>query len=162
MRPISAAARAGSSVSNEAEAVLRELRQTAESLKACLAQLEKVLAQPALDASALISVRLKLAGLRLTRGPLINRVHDLLSGRVTEAQELMLDQSRASHHSLLQTATKHTANWTLEAISKNWPEYRRETRQLMREWVAKATREERLVYPLIQNCLHPERSERHV
>lgn len=150
MRSIAAARLSDLPPSSHAEAVLRELHETAESLHACLGELEAVLAQSAFDAGALTSVRLKLAGLRLTRGPLINKVADLLSGKVTEAEELMLAELRASHHRLLQTATKHTAKWSLEAISRNWPEYRRATRELVRQWAAKADREQRLVYPLVQ------------
>lgn len=134
----------------EAKAVLTELRQAQQSLQACFSELEKVLARPAPDAGALTSVRLKLAGIRLTRGPLISRVCDLLSGRATPAEEATLEQLRSSHHRLLQIATVHTSKWTLEAIGKNWSQYRRDTRELLRQWVTKAEREQRLVYPIVE------------
>jgi hypothetical protein len=136
----------------EAKAVLQELRQAAESLQRCFDELELVLSKPALDAGALTSVRLKLAGIRLTRGPLITRISDLLAGRVSPDEQAMLEQLRTSHHSLLQTATAHTSKWTLDTIANNWAQYRRETRELMRRWVTKAAREQRLVYPLVERC----------
>jgi hypothetical protein len=136
----------------EANALLRELREAQESLEACFAELQVILDRPELDGGALTSVRLKLAGIRLTRGPLITRVAELLVGEVSQAEEAMLEQLRASHHRLLKTATVHTSKWTLDAIAKDWPEYRRETRELMRKWVSKAQQEQRLVYPLVRRC----------
>lgn len=56
---------------------------------------------------------------------------------------------------LLQNATRHTAKWTLEAIGKNWAEYRKDTRELVLKWVENAEREQRLVYPLVQRCAEP-------
>ena len=137
---------------SEANAILRELRETQESLEACFKELEAVLCRPDFDGTALTSVRLKLAGLRLTRGPLITKVADLLAGQVTPAEDAMLEELRASHHRLLKTATVHTSKWTLDAIASDWTEYRRETRELMRKWVRKAQQEQRLVYPLVQRC----------
>lgn len=136
----------------EADAVKREVRQAHESLQACFAEMERVLASPVFDAGALTSVRLKLAGIRLTRGPLITRVSKLLEGKVTEAEAAQLEQLHASHYRLLKAATEHTSKWTLQAIAADWPQYRRETRELMRRWVNKAEIEQRLVYPLVQRC----------
>jgi len=137
---------------SEASALLRELRDAHQILLDCLRNLEKILALPALDAAALTSARLKLAGLRLSRGRLVARVHDLLSGHVTPAEDTMLERLRQSHHRLLQTATMHTAKWTLDAIAKNWAGYRSETRELVRKWSEKANREQCFVYPLVQRC----------
>lgn len=136
----------------EAETLLRELHETAESLQPCLSELEKVLSKPALDPGALTSVRLKLAGLRLTRGPLINKVSELLSGKVTDAEERILRELKALHHRILQEAAAHTGKWTLTAIARDWPGYRRATRGLMRQWVAKAEMEQRLVHPLLEKA----------
>lgn len=136
----------------EANALLRDMREAHQSLQACFDELEKVLARPALDQGALTSVRLKLAGFRLTRGPLITRVSDLLAGSLSATEEAMMEELHASHYRLLQSATMHTAKWTLDAISKNWSEYREDTRELVRKWAGKADREQRLVYPLVQRC----------
>jgi len=136
--------------SREANTLQREIEQAHESLRSCFREMEQVLARPRLDAGALTSVRLKLAGLRLTRGPLITRVGDALSGSVTTEEEVLLEDLKASHQRLLQTATAHTARWTLEAIAANWSQYRDETRELMRQWMKKAEREQRLVYPLVR------------
>lgn len=136
--------------SREANTLQREIEQAHESLRSCFREMEQVLARPRLDAGALTSVRLKLAGLRLTRGPLITRVGDALSGSVTTEEEVMLEDLKASHQRLLQTATAHTARWTLEAIAADWSQYRDETRELMRQWMKKAEREQRLVYPLVR------------
>jgi DNA repair ATPase RecN len=137
---------------SEASEVLHGLREAQESLEACFAELEGVLDRPEFDGGALTSVRLKLAGIRLTRGPLIIRVAELLAGQVSQAEEAVLQQLRESHHRLLKTATVHTSKWTLDAIAKDWPEYRRETRELMRKWVSKAQQEQRLIYPLVRRC----------
>lgn len=136
--------------SREANTLQREIEQAHESLRSCFREMEQVLARPRLDAGALTSVRLKLAGLRLTRGPLITRVGDALSGSVTTEEDVLLEDLKASHQRLLQTATAHTARWTLEAIAADWSQYRDETRELMRQWMKKAEREQRLVYPLVR------------
>jgi hypothetical protein len=136
----------------ESTGLLRELRETHESLQACFGDLDKVLAKPTLDASALTSIRLKLAGMRLSRGPLITRVSEFLSGQVTETEAATLDELRLSHQRLLQIATTHTGKWTLQAIAEDWPQYRVETRQLIARWIAKSEQEQRLVYPLVERC----------
>lgn len=137
---------------SEADALQREIEQAHQSLQSCFREMEQVLARPSFDAGALTSIRLKLAGIRLTRGPLITRVGDVLAGNVSREEEAMLEDLRSSHQRLLQTATAHTAKWTLEAIAANWSQYRDETRELMRKWVSKADREQALVYPLVQRC----------
>ena len=71
----------------EAHAHLREIREVHEALQVCFSDLEKVLSARALNPGALTSVRLKLAGIRLSRGPLITRIATLLQGNVTEAEE---------------------------------------------------------------------------
>ena len=138
--------------SSEAHSLLREIEQAHQSMQGCFREMEQVLSRPTFDAGALTSVRLKLAGIRLTRGPLITRVADVLAGNVTQQEDAMLEELRSSHQRLLQTATAHTAKWTLEAIAMNWTQYRDETRHLMRQWVKKAEREQRLVYPLVKRC----------
>lgn len=137
---------------NEAAALQQEMREAHESLRSCFRAMEEVLARPTFDAGALTSVRLKLAGLRLTRGPLITRVFQTLAGVVTEDEAQILEQLRTSHQRLLQTATAHTRKWTLEAIGANWSRYRDETRVLMNQWIKKAEHEQRLVYPLVRRC----------
>lgn len=134
----------------EASALLSELRDTHDKLRSCFRELDKVLAEPTFDACALVSVRLKLAGLRMTRGPLITKLSDFLVGNVTPAEEGMLAELRSSHVSLLQKATAHTGRWTLDAIATDWERYRAETYDLVRGWAEKAEREQRLVYPLVE------------
>lgn len=134
----------------EANALLSELRDAHEKLRSCFRELDNVLAEPTFDACALVSIRLRLAGLRLTRGPLITKLSDFLVGNVTPAEEGMLAELRASHVSLLQKATAHTGKWTLDAIASDWERYRAETRELVGGWAEKAEREQRLVYPLVE------------
>ncbi|HWJ38959.1 MAG TPA: hypothetical protein VNR86_09405 [Sphingomicrobium sp.] len=114
--------------------------------------MDQILAKREFDATALTSVRLKLAAIRLTRGPLISKVAEFLSGRLTAQEEAMLAELRSSHQRLLQTATTHTSKWTLDAIATSWTQYRTETRELMRQWQTKVEREQRFVYPLVQRC----------
>lgn len=151
MRP-NASAKLDDSEFNLASALLREINEASSTLKACLAELDEVLAQPALDASALTSVRLKLAGIRLTRGPLIMRLSDFLASRVTATERAALDELKMSHQRILQAATVHTAKWTLDAISSNWLTYRRETRALVSRWRAKSDEDAQLIYPLIKKA----------
>jgi hypothetical protein len=129
-----------------------EIRAAHASLQSCFREMEQVLARPEFDAGALTSVRLKLASLRLTRGPLITRVAVALAGKVTEQEAALLGELRASHQDLLQTATAHTIRWTIEAIADDWQQYRQETRELIQQWVIKAEREQRLVCPLVRRC----------
>ena len=135
-----------------AKELQREINDAHQQLQRCLEEMGTVLAQPVLNASALTSVRLKLAGIRLTRGPLIMRIAQVLAGNVTESEAAMLEQLRSSHQHLLQTATSHTRKWTLAAIEGDWVQYRHETRELLRKWIAKSVQEQRLVYPLLQRC----------
>jgi hypothetical protein len=132
--------------------LLREIDEATSALNACLGELEQILAQPEFDGPALTSIRLKLAGIRLTRGPLIMRLTDFLAGRVTEAQQASLDELRASHQRILQAATMHTAKWTLDAISRDWRNYRLETRALVSRWRAKSDRDAQLIYPLLRKA----------
>jgi len=143
----------------EAIALLGELRDAHDSLQACLRELDKVLAQPMFDATALVSVRLRLAGLRLTRGPLITKLSDFLVGNVSPREEGMLAELRSSHVALLQKATAHTGRWTLDAIASNWEGYRQETYELVRGWGEKAEREQRLVYPLVERWANIRRDD---
>lgn len=135
-----------------ADALLLELRQAHASTQSCFREMDQILAKREFDATGLTSVRLKLAGIRLSRGPLINKVVEFLSGKVTPQEEAMLTEFRSSHQRLLQTATTHTSKWTLDAIATNWAQYRAESRELMRQWQAKVEREQRLFYPLVQRC----------
>jgi hypothetical protein len=151
VRP-NASAKLDESEFNLASALLREINEASSTLKACLAELDEVLAQPALDASALTSVRLKLAGIRLTRGPLIMRLSDFLASRVTATERAALDELKMSHQRILQAATVHTAKWTLDAITSNWLTYRRETRALVSRWRAKSDEDAQLIYPLIKKA----------
>jgi hypothetical protein len=122
-------------------------------LNACLVELEEVLAQPSLDAGALTSVRLKLAGIRLTRGPLIARISDFLASHVSQAEQAALDDLRNSHQRILQAATVHTSKWTLDAIRRDWATYRRETQSLVSRWRSKSDQDSRMIYPLIKRAI---------
>jgi len=137
----------------DAKALLRDLQEASGTLRACLRELEKVLSARVPDASALTSVRLKLAGLRLTRGPLLWRVEQLLAGRLTDSETATLQELRSSHDRLLQIATQHTGKWTLEAVSSDWPGYQRATREMMRRWLARAQVQQQLLHPLIQRYI---------
>jgi hypothetical protein len=136
-----------------ASILLRDIDEATSTLNACLGELEEVLAQSAFDASALTSVRLRLAGIRLTRGPLITRLSDFLVDRATEAEQVALDELRTSHQLILQAATAHTAKWTLDAISSDWLNYRRETRALVSRWRAKSDQDAQLIYPSIKKAV---------
>ncbi|HJU77040.1 MAG TPA: hypothetical protein VJ597_03820 [Sphingomicrobium sp.] len=141
-----------SAPAGDAASLESEICEAHASLQSCFREMEEVLARPEFDATALTSVRLKLAGLRLTRGPLITKVAMALVGKVTEQEAAVLEELRTSHQELLQTATAHTSKWTIDAIAQNWPQYRQETRALIQQWVIKAEREQHLVCPLVRRC----------
>ena len=154
MRPNTAVEQLDDGRFNLASILLREVEEATNTLDACLGELEEVLARPAFDASALTSVRLKLAGIRLTRGPLIARLTDFLSARATGAEQARLDELRTSHQRILQAATAHTAKWTLDAISGDWLNYRRETQALVSRWRLKSDQDTQLIYPLIKKAIN--------
>ena len=68
----------------EANALQHEIREAHGAMQSCFREMERVLASSSFDAGALTSVRLKLASIRLTRGPLIMRVAEVLAGNVTD------------------------------------------------------------------------------
>lgn len=147
-----ASARVSQARVTDARALLRDWDDAVRELAGCFGELEKILARPGPEPAALTSVRLRIAGLRLSRGSLASDVSTLLSGSLSDADEAMLQDLHRSHRTMLQIAAAHTGKWTLAAIAGNWAEYRRATRELILRWVAKVERERRLLYPLVQQC----------
>lgn len=135
---------------NQGETLLVELQSAYEILFACVNELDGVLDRSVPDLARLTTVRLKLAKLRLDRGPLMAKISTFLTGKVTAAEEKLLQQLRSTHQRLLELALAHTGTWSLQAIQANWPGYRRETRELTRRWLAKAKVEQQLLYPLLR------------
>ena len=136
-----------------ASALLRDIDEATKTLNACLAELDEVLAQSSFNAGALTSVRLRLAGIRLTRGPLITRISDFLASHVSQTERAALEDLRKSHQLILQAATAHTSRWTLDAISRDWTTYRHETQTLVSRWRSKSDQDSRLIYPLIRKAI---------
>jgi hypothetical protein len=153
-RPVqnAAAKQTNNPASVGAASLERDIREAQASLQACFREMEAVLARPEFDPTALTTVRLKLAGLRLTGGPLITKVAAGLAGKVTKDEAAMLAELRSSHQSFLHKATAHAGKWTIDVIASNWLQYRRETRGLMQSWVAKAEREQGFLRPLVRRC----------
>lgn len=136
----------------EARALLSEVQEAHRNLQTSLSELERVISQPELNSAALTSVRLKIASMRLTRGALIKKVAELLAGRVTDSEAMLVSELRSSHSALLETCSLHTRKWTLNAIARDWQTYRRETRELLGQWIRQADDVRRQIHPLIERC----------
>jgi hypothetical protein len=132
------------------ERLLVDLRAAFESLIQCLDELDELLEEPLPNLVQLTILRLKLSQLRLTRGSLVTTIREFLEGRVTDSEQLILDELKAAHQRLLQKAVTHTTHWGLEAVEAKWSEYRQTTRLLANQWRAKASEEQDLLFPLIE------------
>lgn len=113
-------------------------------------QLQQLLDQPTPDLSRLTTVRLRLAHLRLSRGPLMDKICRCLAGKVGVSEETDLQQLRLAHQKLLEVASAHTGKWTLDAVKANWPEYRRTTREIARRWLERAQSDHEILVPMLQ------------
>lgn len=146
-------------VRSASELLLDEIDDASEDLRACLSELEAILTQPAPNASALTSVRLKLARVRLTRGPLLGKVVRALGDQITASDKLLLQQLQLDHQGLMLYASAHTTRWTLDEIARDWPEYRSDTRELAQRWLTKTELEKQVLCPILRITLsrHGER-----
>lgn len=129
--------------------IVGELERAYDELRDCITQLAHVLDEPELDRARLTSVRLRIAQLRLARGPLISNITAHVAGKISPSEAYLLKQIRAGHDQMLRDASAHTGKWTLDAIADNWEEYRGATRQIARSWMEKANWEQQLIYPLL-------------
>lgn len=148
---VSTAAGAASKPSARA-ALLVELENAYDELRRCMKELYDVLDQQGLDRARLTSVRLKIAQIRLARGPLVGRITVCLADKVNPSEAAALQELRANHDQMLRAASVHTGKWTLDAIAENWAEYRTTTRQLARCWMEKVKQEQDQIYPLLKRC----------
>lgn len=133
-----------------AAALLDELQSTYAELGNCMDQLHQVLDQPTPDLARLTTIRLRLAHLRLTRGPLMDKIAKCVAGKINASEAPALQEMRSAHQRLLEAATAHTGKWTLDAVKANWPEYRRATREVARRWLERAKADQQLLYPLVK------------
>lgn len=133
-----------------AAALLDELQSTFADLGECLDQLQRLLDEPAPDLARLTTVRLRLAHLRLTRGPLMDKIAKCVDGKISAAEAAALQEMRSAHQRLLEAASAHTGKWTLDAVNANWPEYRHATREVARRWLERAKADQQLLYPLVK------------
>lgn len=148
--PVAAAQPSTQSRSSPASALLDELQSTYAELGKCMDQLQQLLDQPTPDLVRLTTVRLRLAHLRLTRGPLVDKIAQCLAGKLSSSEAAALQEMRSAHQCLLEAATAHTGKWTLDAVRANWPEYRRATREVARRWLERAKADQQLLYPLVK------------
>lgn len=130
--------------------LLAELERAYDAFVGAIGEIQELLGHAPPDLSRLTTIRLKLARLRLARGPLITQVSSYLSGKITPSEELILKQLQSTHQLVLEHAMVHTGTWTVPAIEANWPEYRRATRELAQRWLAKAKVEQHLIQPLLR------------
>lgn len=133
-----------------AVAILDELQSTYAELGECLDQLHQLLGQPTPNLSRLTTIRLRLAHLRLTRFPLMDKISKCLAGKINASEAAALQEMRSAHQCLLETASAHTGKWTLDAVRANWPEYRRATGEVARHWLERAKADQQLLYPLVK------------
>lgn len=130
--------------------LLHELHETYAELGECLNQLHQLLDRPAPDLGRLTTVRLRLARLRLSRGPLMDKISRFVAGKIDAAEQATLQQMRLDHQKMLEAASAHTGKWTLDAVEASWPEYRRATREVARRWLERAKTDQQQLYPLVR------------
>lgn len=138
---------------NPATGLLDELQSTFAELGNCLDQLHQLLDQPAPNLGRLTTVRLRLAHLRLIRGPLMDKIAQCVAGKINASEAAVLREMRLAHQRLLEAASAHTSKWTLDAVNANWPEYRLITREVTRRWLERAKADQQLLYPLVKKLI---------
>lgn len=131
-------------------ALMLELQTAYDELRRCIAELTDVLDLPEPNRARLTSVRLKIATLRLARGPLVGKIAACLDGKTNSSEAELLRRLRAEHDEMLRNAAAHTSKWNLEAIDLDWAGYRAATRQLLRCWTEKMNWEQEAIYPLLK------------
>lgn len=136
--------------SEPAAALLLELVSAYGDLRESLVELEQLLTKPTFDRVGLTSIRLRIAELRLARGPLVGKIAAHLAGKVSESQSAQLREFRESHEAMLNAAAAHTNKWSMDAIDANWTEYRAATTEIARRWMEKIKAEQRVIYPLLR------------
>jgi len=133
-------------------ALMLELQTAYDDLRRCIAELTDVLDLPEPNRARLTSVRLKIATLRLARGPLVGKIAACLDRKTDSSETELLRRLRTEHDELLRKAAAHTSKWSLEAVDLDWPGYRAATRQLLRCWIEKMNWEQEVIYPLLKRC----------
>jgi len=108
-------------------------------------QIKLLLDLPVFDRAKLITVRLRLAQLRLVHGAVVNRVYRYLVANSDPAELEELETMRLGRQRLLQQAAAHAAEWTLATIADNWPKYQYNTRIIVRRWLDLMNAERRLL-----------------
>lgn len=131
-------------------ALLAEIESTYGELQECMDVLHQLLDQPGPHLAQLAAVRLRLAHLRLSRGPLMNRICRWLEGKVSAPDLAALHEIRNAHQKLLEVASDHTSRWSLDAVNANWPEYRRVSRDVARRWLERAHSDQEVLFPLLR------------
>lgn len=132
------------------EALHEELENAYDEVSRCTAELDAILDLPRMDRSRLTTVRLKIARLRLARGPLVSKVTAYLVGKVSSSEAALLHELRVGHEEMLRVASSHTSMWTLDAIEKDWPKYKADTRQISKFWMQKLKSEQDFICRLIR------------
>lgn len=136
--------------SSSAVLLIEELHSTYAELADYLAELQQLLRQPRPNLARLITIRLRLAHLRLARGPLVDRVSRCLVGKLDGPEEAVVREMRSVHQQMLQAAAAHTGRWTLQAVEANWSEYRRITQQIAECWLERSKADQQLLYRLLK------------
>lgn len=132
------------------ESLSEEMENALGELQHCMAELEVVLTKPRLDRAKLTTLRLKIAQLRLARGPLMGKIAAHLAGNVGPSDAAFIKELRASHAGLLSAAAAHTAKWTMDAIEADWPAYKVAARLISQTWMEKLTSDQRRIAALLR------------
>jgi len=133
-------------------ALMVELQSAYDELRRCIAELTEVLDLPEPNRARLTSVRLKIATLRLARGPLVGKIAACLDGKTNSTEAELLRRLRTEHDEMLRKAATHTSQWSLDAVDRDWAGYRAATRKLLRCWREKMNWEQEVIYPLLKRC----------
>ncbi|HXH52346.1 MAG TPA: hypothetical protein VNH53_02815 [Sphingomicrobium sp.] len=129
--------------------LIAEFEHAYEELSQYVTELNNVLEQAKLDRAKLTTIRLKIAQLRLIRGPLIGKIAACLKNKISASEAQLLQELRRAHDELLRAASAHTGKWTMDAIEADWEGYRFKARQLARCWMEKVRWEQEILLPLL-------------
>jgi nitrogen fixation protein FixH len=130
--------------------MLAELKQAHEELLGYISELEAVVAQDMINASALGRVRLQLSKASSRRRRVVTEAILRLSRGVTVEEQQRLNLLRENDAALLAATSSHVGEWSIDTILADCEGYRAAStlmRKSMRERIAT---ERQVLYPLLE------------
>lgn len=110
------------------------------------------------DKELLVKTRWRLSSASLTRRLLWGRIHAYLSWQLDRRFEENLRRLQQADMELLQTSSKHVADWSVDCVLADWAGYCRASERMRRAMIEAIDQEKRLLYPLLSE-LHRRRRD---